>query len=85
MEGAVEQARRAKCGAHQRHVALLATQYTNENDGYYFITNQRRKPFYLAPKSVQNSTTWNQPEDKNVDWIAAIAGVGLLDSRADAT
>lgn len=83
MEGAIEQSRRAVCGAHQKHIGTMVFSYTSDNKGDFFIALQRTKPFYFGPQSAQNSTAFNEIGDRDVDWLAAMSSVGLFSRSKD--
>lgn len=77
LESAVEQARRASCAANQHAIGIGSTDYVLQNRGDYIICRQRYVPFYFTPGSA-NKGGFSEPQDSTVDWVAALASVGLF-------
>ena len=75
IDGAMEAASRARCGAQQRAIHGAVWQYTSSNRSSYFICRYR-----AVQHSISNviHKDYSKPGDESVDWIMAAATVGLV-------
>ena len=79
LDKAVEQAERAVCGANQRSIAAGAVMYAMENRKQFFICRGREVETTFV--IVGNGHGYSGREgDDQVDWLAAMATVGLASS-----
>jgi len=79
MEGAIEQGKRARCAANLHAISIGAATYGLENRAVLFIC--RGRSVQIAFDALGGvSPERPRPEDRLVDWPAALASVGLAGS-----
>ena len=88
MDKAIEAAVRSKCSASQKSIATGALQYAMANKSAFFICRSRQVPLVFDALGTYvnfNGRDWNVPGDETVDWLGALASVGLASAQKEYT
>lgn len=78
LDRAIEQAQRAVCAANQDAVQTGSSTYAIQNRKDLISCRGREVEMSFVPKF--DAQYGSRPDDKNVDWLAALASVGLASS-----